>query len=344
MKWYTAPETEHTIIISSRVRLARNLSRYPFSSLLGEDGCREMIRDIVASIKNERTPLSALFEYIDLNSASTLDIQSMLERHILSPLLVNSNGPRGVLLKDDESVCVMIGEEDHIRIQSIFAGDDIDSAWDIADKIDNIIEETLEYAFDKDFGYLTSCPTNVGTGLRASYMLHLPLLERMGQIKNLIQTLGKFGMAIRGIFGEGSESQGSIYQVSNQLTLGKSEQEIISALKNVTNQMIDAENSMREKLAQLQRSGIEDRVYRSYGILSNCRRLGVSEAMGLLSDMRLGHALGIFKNPPLSLGTYNIMMNIRPASLQKEAGGELSDEEELIKRAEYVRSIINLVE
>jgi len=344
MKWYTDPKTEHAVIISSRVRLARNLSKYAFSSLLGEQGCREMIRDTVASIKNERTPLSTLFEYIDINSALTLDVQSMLERHILSPLLVNSSGPRGVLIKDDESVCIMLGEEDHIRIQTIFAGDDIDSAWDVADKVDNLIEETLEYAFDKDFGYLTSCPTNVGTGLRASYMLHLPLLERMGQIKNLIQTLGKFGMAIRGIFGEGSESQGSIYQVSNQLTLGKSEQEIISALRNVTSQIIDAENSMRQKLAHFQQSGIEDRVYRSYGILANCRRLAVNEAMSLLSDVRLGHALGIFKNPPLSLGTFNIMMNIRPASLQKEAGKELSDEEALIKRAEYVRGVVNSVE
>ena len=341
MKWYTAPETEHTIIISSRVRVARNLSKYLFSSLLGEDSCSDMINETVASIKNGRTPLSALFEYIDLNSASTNDIQSMLERHILSPLLVNSSGPKGILLKDDESVCIMLGEEDHIRIQSIFAGDDIDSAWDIADKIDNIIEETLEYAFDKDFGYLTSCPTNVGTGLRASYMLHLPLLERTGQIKNLIQTLGKFGMAIRGIYGEGSESEGGIFQVSNQLTLGKSEQEIIAALKNVTNQIIDAENTMRQKLAQLQRSGIEDRVYRSYGILANCRRLAVNEAMELLSDLRLGYALGIFDKPPLSLSTYNVMMNIRPACLQKEAGRVLSDEESLINRAEYVRSVIN---
>jgi len=340
MKWYTNPETEQSIIISSRVRLARNFGKYPFSSVLGEDACREMIEDTVASIKNNPSPLSAQFEYVDLCTALPLDVQCMLERHILSPMLVNSSGCRGVLVKDDESLSIMLGEEDHIRIQSIFAGDNIDSAWDIADMIDNIIEETLEYAFDKDFGYLTSCPTNTGTGLRASYMLHLPLLERTGQIKNLLQTLGKFGMTIRGIYGEGSESQGSIYQVSNQLTLGKSEQEIIDALKSVTSQIIDAENSMRQKLAQLQRNGIEDKVYRSYGILANCRRLAAIEAMELLSDMRLGHALGIFNSQPLSLGTYNVMMNIHPASLQKKAGGELSDEEALMKRAEYIRGIM----
>jgi len=343
VKWYTAAETEHSIIISSRVRLARNLGKYPFSALLSEDGCREMISDIVTSIKNDRTPLSPLFEYINLDAATPLDVQSMLERHILSPMLVHSSSPKGVLVKDDESVCIMLGEEDHIRIQSIFAGDGIDSAWDLADKIDNIIEETLEYAFDKDFGYLTSCPTNTGTGLRASYMLHLPLLERTEQIKNLLQTLGKFGMTIRGIYGEGSDSQGGIYQVSNQLTLGKSEQEIIAALKNVTNQIIDAENSLRQKLAQLQRIAIEDRIYRSYGILANCRRLTVNEAMGLLSDIRLGLALGVFKSSPLKLGTYNVMMNIHPANLQKEAGAELSEEEALEKRAEYVRGIINPV-
>lgn len=341
MKWYNAPETEHPTVISSRVRLARNLSKYAFSAVIGKAECRQMIEETVGSIKNERTALSALFEYIDLDTISQPDAQSMLERHILSPMLVNSKNPRGVLVKDDESVCIMLGEEDHVRIQSIFAGDNIDSAWNLADKLDNLIEETLEYAFDKDFGYLTSCPTNTGTGLRASYMLHLPLLEKNGQIKNLLQTLGKFGMTIRGIYGEGSEPQGSIYQISNQLTLGKAEQEIIAALKNVTSQITDAENSLRQTIMSAQRTELEDKVYRSYGVLANCRRLSVNEAMELLSDLRLGYSLGIFSAPPLKRGIYSVMMDIHPASLQKNLGRELSAAEATVRRAEYVRQLIN---
>jgi len=335
MKWYTTPESE--IIISSRTRLARNLGKYSFSALLSDDGCRGMIRDVAGAL--ERTPLSAEFSYTDLNEAAPVELQSMLERHIISPFLLSSGGPRGVLVKDDESVCIMLGEEDHIRIQSIFAGDDMDSAFDLADKIDNLIEETLEYAFDKDLGYLTSCPTNAGTGLRASYMLHLPLLERTGQIKNLPHSLGKFGMTIRGIYGEGSEPRGSIYQISNQITLGKAEQEIIAALKNVTKQIIDAENASRRQLTPHQHSVVEDEIHRSYGLLANCRRLTVNEGMTLLSNLRLGYEIGIFKNPAISI--YNVMMNIHPANLQKEAGRELSDEEMLIKRAEYVRGIVH---
>lgn len=339
-KWYENKSLDKEIVISSRIRLARNLKKYPFSVALSKEKAKELIAEVTSAIKNERTYLSNLFEYIDLNKLSQNEKISMLENHIISPELVKKTSPCGVLLQNDYSVSILVGEEDHLRIQSIYSGYNIDKAWDIANKIDDLIEESVEYAFDKNYGYLTSCPTNTGTGLRASFMLHLPLLEKTGRIRPISQSLTKFGMTLRGIYGEGSEPLGSIYQVSNQITLGKSEEEIIESLKALTAQIIEQEKTLREEYKKNNPLDFQDTVYRAYGILKNCKKISSKEAMGYLSEVRLGLTSEILKIEKPKANIYNIMMNIQSGNLQKNHNGSFNENERDEIRAKYLNEVL----
>lgn len=338
-KWYDSSETGDNIVISSRIRLARNVKKYPFSCRLSEEQAYNLIDDVKNSIKNSRTVFGDSFDFINLNEKSEIEKHSLLENHSVSPELINKNKPSAVLIKDDETVSIMINEEDHIRIQTVFPGYNIKKAWELADKIDNLVEESIEYAFDEDYGYLTSCITNVGTGIRASFMIHIPLIEMFGQVENLGQAISKFGMTLRGIYGEGSEPLGSIYQISNQVTLGKSECEIIDALKNVTNQIIEQENELRQNLMKNHRIDLEDKIFRSYGVLSNCRKINSKEAMQLLSDLRLGIITGILETNG-DVNIYKIMMDIQPGNLIKNMSKSVSADERDIQRAKYIRKCL----
>jgi protein arginine kinase len=280
----------------------------------------------------------AVFSRLNIEATDAAEARSLLERHIISPEFFKSKNKKGLLLYENESAGVMLNEEDHIRIQAVCPGESMDDAWSLADKIDNLIEEQQEYAFDKDFGYLTSCPTNTGTGLRASYMVHLPALEISGQLKNIIPAIAKFGMTVRGIYGEGSDSLGCVYQISNQVTIGQSEHDIINALKNVTRQVIEREKTQAKKMFSEKNSEAEDRVYRAYGIASQARRMNSKEAMQLLSDIRMGFVNDICKLPKPRLTIYNLMMNIQPGTLQKLCGKAFSGHERDAARAEYLRS------
>ena len=336
-KWYNDAGLDNHIIISCRCRLARNIKKYPFALLLNDEAAASVINETVSSIKNERSFLSDQFEYIDVQNRSPLEKLALVNKHMVSPEFIRASKPRGLLVKDDESCGIMINEEDHIRIQAIFAGDNMDAAWDMTDKIDNLIEESVEYAFDKDFGYLTSCPTNAGTGLRASYMVHIPLLEKTGQLRGIAQTIGKLGMTARGIYGEGTEPMGSIYQISNQVTLGKSERDIIKTLQGVTGQIIEQELRLREKLTKEDNPDISDVIYRSYGILANCRKISGKEAIKLLSDVRLGYMTGILDKRRPKNNIYSIIMNIQPGLMQYNRGKEIPENERDILRADYIR-------
>ncbi len=330
-KWYEMSRDNHPQIISSRVRLARNLNKYPFPLRINENAMNLMISDVSNAIPKDG------FVFADLKQLDLIEKSSMLERHIISPLLLKSEKPSAVVVRTDEALSIMLGEEDHLRIQSIFGGDNLENSWALANEIDNTLEKSLDFAYDDNFGYLTSCPTNTGTGMRASYMVHLPMLEKNGQLRNVIQMLGKFGLTIRGIYGEGSDVQGSIYQISNQLTLGKSEQDIIHVLQQVTNQVIEGENFYIQKSVEQRKILLQDVAYRVYGTLTNCRILTLQEAMSLLSELKLGFTLGILDVPKPKLSIYNIMMNIHPSTLQKIYGGRLTESEAVIKRADYVR-------
>lgn len=339
MKWYKSDETEKGIIISSRIRLARNFKKYPFSIAIKDEDAVKIINDSINVIQGDKNIYKDRFKYLDLETQSELQKRSLLERHVLSPYLVLSQQKSGVLLRDDESVSLMLNEEDHIRIQAIKAGNNLKGAYEQADELDNLVEENVEYAFDKDFGYLTSCPTNTGTGLRASFMLHLPTLEKIGHIKTLTQTLGNFGMTVRGIYGEGTESLGSIYQISNQRTMGKSEQEIIETLENITSQIIEKETNIFNTILETRKNEIEDSVYRAYGILKNCRMISAKEAMKLLSDIRIGFIYDLLKVDKPNENIYNIMMNIQIGTLQMYAGKDLNEKERDEIRAEYLRGV-----
>ncbi len=338
-KWYADAGVNNSVIISSRVRIARNIKKYPFPARLGREAAEKMIGETVSAIKNERTPLGDYFDFININENTDVEKRAKLEKHIVSPEFLKNDNPKGLLLQRDEKVSIMINEEDHIRIQSINAGNGIDSAWDIANKIDDLIEEAVEYAFDKDLGYLTSCPTNTGTGLRASFMVHLPMLERTGQLRVILSAVSKFGMTLRGIYGEGTEPLGGIYQISNQITMGKSEQDIISSLKRVTEQIIEKESTTREKLFSEHKIDMEDRVYRSFGILQNCRKITAKEAMDLLSELRLGYLSHVANLPNINTSIYGIMMSIQPGNLISHAKCDLTEYERDIYRADFLRDM-----
>ncbi|MDR1913455.1 MAG: ATP--guanido phosphotransferase, partial [Clostridiales bacterium] len=283
--------------------------------------------------------LSHHFPHVQFGQKSDVEKRQLLERHVISPEFYHVNRPKALLLEKNEQVCVMVNEEDHIRIQTINAGDNIDGAWDTANKVDDLLEERVQYAFDKDYGYLTSCPTNIGTGLRASFMVHLPMLEKTGQLRNLLAAVSKFGMTLRGIYGEGTEPMGHIFQISNQVTLGKSETEIIDTLKRITGQVIENETFLREKALSEQGVELEDEFYRAYGVLAYSRKLTGKEAMELLSAVRLGYMTGVITLPRPELTMYQIMMNIQPGGLQALAGRELDENGRDVFRASYLREI-----
>ncbi len=334
MNWYESIKTDNSVIISSRIRLARNMKKYPFYVKLSNTDSQKMVDELQNEIVSETNYLQP----VNVAAKNEWERRALMEKHIVSPEFLRSNKPKGLLVSVDESISIMLNEEDHIRIQTIFPGDEMHEALDMADKIDNLIEEKVEFAFDKDYGYLSSCPTNTGTGLRASFMLHIPLLEKTGQLRNLIQALGKFGMIVRGIYGEGSEPLGNIYQISNQVTMGKSDKDIILSLINVTNQILEKENNIREKVFSEKNSDLIDSIYRAYGTLTHARRLSSKEALMLLSDVRLGFIAGVLDLPKPKLHFYHLMMNIQPGSLTIKTGSDVEAQRD-IARAAYLRSM-----
>lgn len=336
MSWYLDKGPENDVVLSSRVRLARNLKNYPFPSKITQESAETASSKVKEAILNASSNLSKEFSYIGMNELTDVEKVTLLEKHLVSVDLIKNSPKSGILMSKDENLSIMLNEEDHIRIQSILPGMQLNQAWELADKIDNIIEEKIEYAFNENYGYLTSCPTNVGTGMRASVMVHLPSLSMIGYINGLLSTVGKLGLAVRGTYGEGSQSVGNLYQISNQVTLGQSEDDIISNISGVIAQITEQERMARNKI--LKESGIqfEDKIFRSYGIFTNARLLTSNECMNLLSDIKLGVDLGLINNISQKVIS-ELMIITQPASLQKMAGRTLDDEERDIKRAEVVR-------
>lgn len=341
MKWYEDTKADEDIIISSRVRLARNLKKYPFSMKLNENDAKKVVDEVKSSILNDRTFLGTKFDFYDMTDTAYEKKLDLMERHLISPDMVERNVPSGVLVMDDESVSIMINEEDHIRIQAFAAGDSIEAAYDLADKIDNMMGETLDYAFDEKFGFITACPTNFGTGLRASFMMHLPCLEKTGNIKNIIQSVSKYGMTVRGIYGEGSDSIGAIYQISNQVTLGKSEAEIIDMLKKVCNMVKEQEIKTRDYILSNEKMVILDKIYRSYGILKNAKLISADEAMKHLSMVRLGYITGLLDEKKPSVSLNGMMAAIQPGAIKNRMGANLTSDKRDAMRAAYINKLFN---
>ena len=336
--WYQNAETDQHQILSSRVRLARNIKKYRFQQKMTPQDATQMVQEAKDALTRVNT---RLFHHMDMQGLGESDRKVFLEKHIVSPEFLKGTLPRGLLISEDQNISVMLNEEDHIRIQAVHPGGGLAEALAKANQVDDLIEESVEFAFHPEYGYLTACPTNTGTGLRASFMIHLPCLDSgdQAQLKNLLPTINKFGITLRGIYGEGTAPMGSIYQISNQTTLGKSEDDIIHGLKNVTKSVIEQENAAKEKMLTAGRDEMEDKIYRAYGNLAYCRKITAKEAMELLSQVRLGYLAKLLDKPKPQKQIYQIMMEIQPGHLMRMNGYEMNEAERDTARAKYLREI-----
>lgn len=339
--WMTGSGPENDIVISSRIRVARNLSHFAFPHMLSVDKADEVIHAVSLALENKELKFtSGRLEVSRMSELSPVERQILVEKHLISPDLLQDYEKKAVALRDDEVISIMINEEDHLRVQCILPGLQLESAWEQVDKLDDGLEKTLNYAFSEQLGYLTACPTNVGTGLRASVMVHLPGLVHTDQIKNVLATVSKLGLTVRGLYGEGTEAAGNLFQISNQVTLGHTEMEIIQNLVSVTKQLLEQERTAREALYRDRREQLEDRIGRSYGILKHARLISSDEAMKRFSDVRLGIDLKIIKNVKPQLIT-ELMVLTRPAFLIKMAGKDISAYERDVSRAKLIREKLN---
>ncbi len=332
-KWYVENGNEGDIVISTRVRLARNLEDYPFPCRLTVKGKEKVCEEIKNAILSDD---SWGFGYTMMKDFSRAQAVSLAERHLISPEFASDRAGRALLLTDDEAVSVMLCEEDHIRLQVMMSGLALKEAYSVADKIDNIISSKLNYAYDDRIGYLTQCPTNLGTAMRASVMLHLPALTRCGQIGKLASTVSKLGLVIRGAYGEGSSPRGDIYQLSNQITLGISEESALNNLQSITLQLVAQERAAAEKL--IENPVEEDRIFRAWGILRNARVLSGDEYMELSSLVRMGISNKAIDYDIAKLNELTI--RVQPATINASEGKELSSQQRDILRAMWVREAL----
>lgn len=334
--WMKGNGPEADIVISTRLRIARNLRHHPFPLLATDSQAEEVLNKVIDASQVEAMKQPGPFEMIKMDDLTALEKRVLVEKHLISPNLAEESRKGAVLLNQDESISIMVNEEDHIRIQVLLSGAQLKEAWETGTKIDDIFEKQLNYAFDEKRGYLTSCPTNVGTGIRASVMLHLPALVMTQQISRILQAINQVGLIVRGLYGEGSEALGNLFQLSNQVTLGMPEGEILSNLYGVANQIIEQERVARRYLEEHSRMAIEDRIYRSYGILKFARTVETKEAAQRLSDVRLGVDLGMIPDvTPLVLNEMLVLS--QPAFLQQHAGQKLSPEQRDERRAHLIR-------
>lgn len=332
--WLTGEGNNSEIVLSSRVRLARNISGVFFPSAAQTEDREKIVCYVQKSI--EKSSWLGSGEFYSSSELSPLDKDFLVERHLVSPEFMKDGGSKALYIGEGERISLMINEEDHLRIQSLKSGLEIKSAFELADKVDSELSASLEFDFDPDFGYLTSCPTNVGTGMRASVLIHLPGLVLTKEIENVISQVTKLGLTVRGFYGEGSDVLGNLFQISNQTTLGKSEEDLIESLEKVTLQIIEYENNARSTLFRDAREQIEDKIWRAYGILQNARVITSTEVTNLLSAIRLGLGMGTISE--VSLSTINQILLISfPAHLQKYLNREMDPNQRDVQRAELVR-------
>jgi protein arginine kinase len=334
-EWLRGTGPESDIVVSSRIRLARNLSSFPFTSrasALQKSEIDQLLREKIGKLE-----VDPRLEYVHLPGLPPLDRQLLVERQLISRELANSEGPRGVAVAPSETVSIMINEEDHLRLQVIRSGFALDECWQDIDRLDDSLEQRIHYAFSEEFGYLTACPTNVGTGMRASVMLHLPALVLTKQIEKVFRALQKIHLAVRGLYGEGSRASGDFYQISNQVTLGKSETTILTEIREVIPQIIAYERQARSTLTRESRQLLHDQVSRAFGTLNSATMITSEETMDLLSRVRLGINLGLLED--ITIPTVNeLFIQTQSAHLQKLMGSALDTEERNSARARYLRT------
>ncbi len=335
MNWYLQNGRDSDVVISSRVRIARNMEEYPFMPKIS----KEQANEVLEKIKEITPSIGYGLKFIKLNDIDNITKVSLVEKHIISPeFAVNKKQNGAILINEEENICMMINEEDHIRLQVFASGLELENLKNLIIEIDEKLDKMLHYASHEKYGYLTACPTNVGTAMRASVMVHLPALTMTGNINKILNIVNGFGMNIRGIYGEGTQSQGDIYQISNNQTLGLTENDIVKSINTITEKVIEQERMARKFLAK-NSIDLEDRVYRAYGTLAYATKLSSDECQKLLSYVKLGTDLGIIKELTDSKVT-SLYLYTQPANLQKYVGKPLDGYERDIKRPEIVKQII----
>ncbi len=340
MSWINEVGPSSDIILSSRVRLARNLADTPFPSTMDKEEIDTVIQRVRRGILGPHSDLKDDYQFLIIKDLSPVDREILVEKHLASQDLMQNHEVSALLLDSEEKIVVMLNEEDHIRAQCILPGFQLNQAWEKLNHVDNIIEKNIEYAFHEQLGYLTCCPTNVGTGMRSSVMMHLPALTANKQMNAILQTISKVGLTARGIYGEGSEALGSIYQISNQITLGPSEEELINNLSVICRQIVEKERIARKALHKTSGMQFEDALWRAYGILQNARVLELKEFMAFISQMRLGVGMGLI--PDFRLEDVDTLMTAgQPAGIMKKVGRALDDSEIDIARADIIRDALD---
>ncbi len=334
-EWLKGSGPHSEFVFSSRIRLARNLDKIIFSNWANKKQQEQALAVVEQPVRELEAIKNGMF--LRMSEMSNVDKQLLVERHLISREHVQEADAKAVAISKDEAVSIMINEEDHMRIQILQPGFDLDRCWDRAQEVDTELGKRLTFAFSPRYGYLTACPTNTGTGLRASVMLHLPALVLTKQINRVIQAVIKLGLTVRGLFGEGTEATGNFFQISNQVSLGRSEEEIIDNIKRIIKQIMEYEQNARQSLITKNRSSLEDQVWRSYGILKNAHVMSSSEATELLSNLRLGMDLGMLKEVNQKV-INELFILIQPAHLQKFEDKNLSAQQRDVKRAELIRA------
>jgi protein arginine kinase len=335
--WMTGGGPDDDIVLSSRIRLARNLEGVPFPGRAGDGQLAQVATELRKSVGDLSGADKHVYLYVEMDKLAPLERNILVEKHIVSPNLAGEPAHRALIVRDDAAVSIMVNEEDHLRIQCLVPGLNLAGALALADKVDDTLESRHTFAFGDQTGYLTACPTNVGTGLRASLMMHLPALVLTGQIGRITAAATQLGLAVRGLYGEGTEAIGNIFQVSNQLTLGHSEQEIIDNLQSIGKQVVEQERAARKALEGSQQDALSDRVWRAYGILRYARSISGQEALNLLSEVRLGIDLKIITGTgPMVFN--ELLVTTRPNFLQKIAGrADVAPDERDRLRAQLIR-------
>ena len=333
-RWLSGEDDADGMVVSCRARLARNLSTSPFAPKATLEDQEQIIDQVLGAAQQSQQMSNAAF--FKMNTLQGNERRLLVERHLISPALAESKGQRGLLFNPDESLSVMINEEDHLRLQAILPGLQTMQAWQQVDALDDELGGVLAYAHSQQWGFLTACPTNAGTGLRVSVLIHLPALVVTEDMERVMRGLTQMTFTVRGFYGEGTNAVGNLFQISNQSTMGVAEAEIVEKLAEVTRQIMAHEKEAQAALLKEAPSQVEDKVWRAYGLLAHARVLSSQEFMNLLSAVRLGRSLGIVDG--MSSGFINQLMIItQPSHLQAEAGVDLSPEERDVRRAEVVR-------
>jgi len=333
--WLNGEGPDSSIVLSSRIRLARNLKDLPFSPWASDEYLKRIASEVAKGVLATSFFKKESTDIIEISPLHSLDKQFLLERHLISNEMVT--GRNGLLITEDkETLSVMVNEEDHLRIQVLSSGLSLSSCWQVINRADDELSQNLDFCLSLELGYLTACPTNVGTGMRASVMLHLPALTLSNQINQVLKAASQLGLAIRGIHGEGTEAIGNLFQISNQVTLGRPEEEIVDSIERVTNQIIGYEKNAYKMLLKQKGPAIEDKIFRAYGILKNARILSSKEAINLLSLLRLGLSMDLLRGIPLSKLNELLIIN-QPAHIQKIKGRQLKEEERNVARASIIR-------